>query len=115
MTVLRQDAGAARIATARLSTGRSATCRVTGASEERVSRSTVSRASPSHGPTGRPSAVRPSSRQTRPSGDSCDEFPFAGVYESGALNGVDHGKDCAQVTAVKADSTGDLATDWPTV
>ncbi|MER6145869.1 hypothetical protein ABT174_38655 [Streptomyces sparsogenes] len=47
--------------------------------------------------------------------DSCDEYPFAGVYESGALNGVDHGKDCAQVTAVQADSTGDLATDWPTI
>ncbi|MEK8170739.1 hypothetical protein NKH77_17635 [Streptomyces sp. M19] len=47
--------------------------------------------------------------------DTCDEFPFAGVYESAALNGVDHGKDCAQVTAVKAGSTGDLAVDWPTI
>ncbi len=47
--------------------------------------------------------------------DSCDEFPFAGNYESGALNGITHGKDCAQVTAVRADTTGDLATDWPTV
>ncbi len=47
--------------------------------------------------------------------DSCDEFPFAGTYESGALNGVDHGKDCAQVTAVRADTTGDNATDWPTI
>ncbi|MGW4021615.1 NucA/NucB deoxyribonuclease domain-containing protein [Streptomyces sp. NPDC005009] len=47
--------------------------------------------------------------------DSCDEFPFAGTYESGALNGVDHGKDCAQVTAVRADTSGNLAVDWPTI
>ncbi|MFG2276068.1 hypothetical protein ACGFNY_40700 [Streptomyces chartreusis] len=47
--------------------------------------------------------------------DSCDEFPFAGTYESGALNGVTHGNDCAQVTAVRAGTTGDLALDWPTV
>ncbi|MGY0055087.1 hypothetical protein ACWY4P_00590 [Streptomyces sp. LZ34] len=47
--------------------------------------------------------------------DTCDEFPFAGTYESGALNGVDHGKDCAQVTAVRADTSGNLAVDWPTV
>ncbi|WP_211301831.1 hypothetical protein [Streptomyces sparsogenes] len=47
--------------------------------------------------------------------DSCDEFPFAGTWESGALNGVTHGKDCAQVTAVQADNSGDLATDWPTI
>ncbi|MET9566601.1 hypothetical protein [Streptomyces tauricus] len=47
--------------------------------------------------------------------DSCDEFPFAGTYESGALNGVDHGKDCAQVTAVRAGTTNDLALDWPIV
>ncbi|MCX2928466.1 hypothetical protein [Streptomyces sp. NEAU-W12] len=47
--------------------------------------------------------------------DSCDEFPFAATYESGALNGVDHGRDCAQVTAVRADTTGDNATDWPVI
>ncbi|MFE6727756.1 hypothetical protein ACFVDN_07660 [Streptomyces californicus] len=47
--------------------------------------------------------------------DSCDEFPFAGTYESGALNGVDHGRDCAQVTAVKKGSGTDLPTVWPTV
>ncbi|CAM5640474.1 hypothetical protein SCALM49S_04792 [Streptomyces californicus] len=47
--------------------------------------------------------------------DSCDEFPFAGTYESGALNGVDHGKDCAQVTAVKKGSGTGLPTVWPTV
>ncbi|WP_209314525.1 hypothetical protein [Streptomyces bohaiensis] len=47
--------------------------------------------------------------------DSCDEFPFAGTYESAALNGVDHGQDCAQVTAVRASSSGDLAVDWPVV
>ncbi|MFI2511543.1 hypothetical protein [Streptomyces sp. NPDC018972] len=47
--------------------------------------------------------------------DTCDEFPFAATYESGALNGVDHGKDCAQVTAVRAETTGDNATDWPTI
>jgi hypothetical protein len=33
--------------------------------------------------------------------DSCDEFPFAGTYESGALNGVDSGAQCAQVTALE--------------
>lgn len=47
--------------------------------------------------------------------DSCDEFPFAGTYESGALNGVTNGNSCAQVTAVRAGSSGNLAVDWPTV
>ncbi|WP_206319953.1 hypothetical protein [Streptomyces zingiberis] len=47
--------------------------------------------------------------------DTCDEFPFAATYESAALNGVSHGKDCAQVTAVRAGTTGDLPRDWPTV
>ncbi|MGW7674412.1 hypothetical protein ACWGJX_46435 [Streptomyces sp. NPDC054775] len=47
--------------------------------------------------------------------DSCDEFPFAGTYESGALNGVDNGNSCAQVTAIQAGSTGILAVDWPTI
>ncbi|MFI0870167.1 transposase [Streptomyces californicus] len=47
--------------------------------------------------------------------DSCDEFPFAGAYESGALNGFYHGKDCAQVTAVKKGSGTGLPTVRPTV
>ncbi|WP_143652886.1 hypothetical protein [Streptomyces sp. 13-12-16] len=47
--------------------------------------------------------------------DTCDEVPFADAYESGALNGVGHGKDCAQVTAVRADDTGANAADWPTI
>jgi len=47
--------------------------------------------------------------------DSCDEFPFAGTYESGALNGVTNGNSCAQVTALRAGSSGNLAVDWPTV
>ena len=47
--------------------------------------------------------------------DSCDEFPFAGTYESGALNGVTDGRNCAQVTAVRNSTTGDLASDWQTV
>ncbi|MEU9263432.1 hypothetical protein AB0932_35580 [Streptomyces sp. NPDC006682] len=47
--------------------------------------------------------------------DSCDEFPFAGTYESGALNGVDHGNACAQVTSVRKNSTGDLPFDWQNV
>jgi hypothetical protein len=56
--------------------------------------------------------------------DSCDEFPFAGSYESGAMmtgwNGqkkkyVTTGKDCAQVTAVKTDDTGVVETDWSSV
>lgn len=47
--------------------------------------------------------------------DTCDEFPFAGTYESGALNGVTHGNQCAQVTSVRKNNTGDLAFDWQTV
>jgi hypothetical protein len=39
--------------------------------------------------------------------DSCDEFPFAATYESGALNGVKSGAACAQVKAVKTSSKGD--------
>lgn len=55
--------------------------------------------------------------------DSCDEFPFAGTYESGAkvedVNGnpkpfVNTGADCAQVTAVKTGTSGNEATDWAT-
>jgi hypothetical protein len=54
--------------------------------------------------------------------DSCDEFPFAATYESGAMvdgvNGqpksfVTTGADCAQVTAVQTDTSGtNEATDW---
>jgi hypothetical protein len=48
--------------------------------------------------------------------DSCDEFPFAASYQSGALNGVTSGSQCAQVTATEiANPTGDLATDWNSV
>ncbi|HEV2372252.1 MAG TPA: hypothetical protein VGS19_08790 [Streptosporangiaceae bacterium] len=48
--------------------------------------------------------------------DSCDEFPFAASYQSGALNGVTSGSQCAQVEAVEiAIPTGDLATDWSSV
>lgn len=48
------------------------------------------------------------------SSDSCDEFPFAATYQSGALApGVTNGGACAQVTAVEiANPTGNLATDW---
>jgi hypothetical protein len=41
--------------------------------------------------------------------DSCDEYPFAGTYESGAMppgHGVPNGAACAQVTAVKTSDTG---------
>ncbi|MEW2573031.1 hypothetical protein [Streptomyces sp. NPDC047070] len=47
--------------------------------------------------------------------DSCDEFPFAGTHESGALNGGADGRNCAQVTSVRKNTTGDLAFDWQTV
>lgn len=47
--------------------------------------------------------------------DSCDEFPFAGTYESGALNGVDDGANCAQVTAINTANTGLLSADWATI
>jgi hypothetical protein len=47
--------------------------------------------------------------------DSCDEFPFAGTWESAALNGVDHGNACAQVAAAQTANTGTLSTDWATV
>jgi hypothetical protein len=56
--------------------------------------------------------------------DSCDEFPFASSYESGAMkigvNGEDKpyvttGADCLQVTTVKTGSTGDEEKDWSTV
>jgi hypothetical protein len=44
--------------------------------------------------------------------DSCDEFPFAATYQSGALNGVTSGKQCAQVEAVKTSDTGSVAKIW---
>jgi hypothetical protein len=44
--------------------------------------------------------------------DSCDEYPFAATYESGALNGVTSGAQCAQVTAVRTASTGTTAHQW---
>jgi hypothetical protein len=37
--------------------------------------------------------------------DTCDEFPFAATYESGALNGVTTGAACAQGTAVASPTT----------
>ncbi len=47
--------------------------------------------------------------------DSCDEFPFAATYQSGALNGVTSGAQCAQVEAVKTSSTGTIAHIWNAV
>lgn len=57
--------------------------------------------------------------------DSCDEYPFAGTYESGAqVDGADGnqkpyvttGADCAQVTAEQTATSGTSeATDWNTV
>ncbi|MFF3489003.1 hypothetical protein ACFYXC_38035 [Streptomyces sp. NPDC002701] len=47
--------------------------------------------------------------------DTCDEFPFTGTYEGGALNGVADGRNCAQVTSVRKNTTGGLASDWQTV
>ena len=44
--------------------------------------------------------------------DSCDEFPFAATYESGALNGVTSGAQCAQVTAIRTASSGSVAAQW---
>jgi hypothetical protein len=44
--------------------------------------------------------------------DSCDEFPFAKTYESGALNGIHSGSKCAQVTAVRTAHSGSLAHQW---
>ncbi len=42
-------------------------------------------------------------------GDSCDEFPFAGTYESGAMppHPVANGAECAQVKAEQTSDTGD--------
>jgi hypothetical protein len=47
--------------------------------------------------------------------DSCDEFPFAGTYQSAGLAGFT-GSACAQVTAVSSGTTtGNEAADWPGV
>ncbi len=47
--------------------------------------------------------------------DSCDEFPFAATYESGALNSVTSGAQCAQVTAVRTATTGSVAAQWANI
>jgi hypothetical protein len=48
--------------------------------------------------------------------DSCDEFPFAGTNQSGALNGVTSGAQCQQLTSVPSGSTtGNVAADWPNI
>lgn len=49
--------------------------------------------------------------------DSCDEFPFAATYESGAMGPgeVRTGADCAQVQAVKTSDTGSEAQIWNAV
>jgi len=46
--------------------------------------------------------------------DSCDEFPFAATYESGAMRpfGVKTGAACQQVKAVKTSDTGSEAQIW---
>jgi hypothetical protein len=47
--------------------------------------------------------------------DSCDEFPFAGTYQSAGYAGFT-GAACAQVTAVPSGTTtGNEAADWPAV
>lgn len=52
--------------------------------------------------------------------DSCDEFPFASTYQSGAMppNSVTTGASCAQLTAVRNPAPPSVATEaqiWPTV
>jgi hypothetical protein len=44
--------------------------------------------------------------------DSCDEFPFAKTYESGARHGVTSGSQCTQVTAIRTAPTGTDAEQW---
>ena len=57
----------------------------------------------------------------RPEADSCDEYPFAGTYESGAMQTgfdgqpkpfVTTGADCWQGTAVQSGSSGIEPADW---
>jgi hypothetical protein len=56
--------------------------------------------------------------------DSCDEYPFASTYESGAMvDGADGnpkpyvttGADCAQETAVHTGTNGPDPADWSTI
>ncbi len=47
--------------------------------------------------------------------DSCDEFPFAATYQSGAQTGVTSGTACAQLTVVQTGTTNNQdneAADW---
>jgi hypothetical protein len=70
-------------------------------------------------------ALTPYSTPSRPETDSCDEFPFAATYESGAMTtGADGsakphvttGADCAQVTAQHTGTSGDDEPgDWNTI
>jgi len=52
------------------------------------------------------------SGSTNVADDSCDEFPFAKTYESGNLNGVTAGSQCAQVTAIRTANAGTVAQQW---
>ncbi len=45
--------------------------------------------------------------------DSCDEFPFASTWQSGAQSGA-VGQDCLQLEAVHNRTRGDEATQWST-
>lgn len=50
--------------------------------------------------------------------DSCDEFPFAATYQSGAQTGVTSGTACAQLTAVQtgtSNNPANEAADWAAV
>ncbi len=50
--------------------------------------------------------------------DSCDEFPFAATYQSGAQTGVTSGTACAQLTVVQTGTSNNPAkeaADWATV
>lgn len=50
--------------------------------------------------------------------DSCDEFPFAATYQSGAQNGITNGTACAQLTVVQtgtSNNPNNVAADWATV
>jgi hypothetical protein len=45
--------------------------------------------------------------------DTCDEFPFAATYQSGAQNGVTTGAQCAQLTSDQTGTSGtNEAADW---
>jgi hypothetical protein len=50
--------------------------------------------------------------------DSCDEFPFAATYQSGAQTGVTSGTACAQLTVVQtgtSNNPANEAADWAAV